>query len=252
MGLLDGKVAIITGSGQGIGRGIAIAFAKEGASIVIVEVNAERGADAAKELQALGARALVVDCDVRVQDQVNRAVAATVKEFGTVDILVNNVQMRRYALLEDVKEEYMMETLQSGPIASLFFMQACLPHFKEKQAGKVINVGSGAALTGLEGWGAYSIAKNAILCLTRVAAREWGQYGINVNSFCPFALTPSAIEGLKEKPEFYKKTLEGTPLRRIGDPEKDVGRAVVFLASSASDYVTGQCLPVDGGHDMVQ
>ena len=201
---------------------------------------------------AIGARALPVACDVSRRDQVKAVVAAAVKEFGTVDILVNLAQaMRNDVLLKDTTDEDMALALGSGLMGTFYFMQECFPYLKE-HGGKIINFGSTAGLDGAPGWAAYAATKEAIRALTRVACHEWARYKINVNAICPLAGNPHWEERMKNDPEMVKRMLAAVPMRRFGDPEKDIGRAVVFLASSDSDYITGQTLMVDGGQAMLR
>jgi len=247
---LDGKTAIVTGAGQGIGRGIALALSKEGASVAIVEMNSETCHGTADEIKSLGGKALPIPCDVRSREEANSAVTATVKEFGTVHILVNNAQLLRDQVsLEDTTDELMAMTLESGLMGTLYFMQACLPYFKQN-GGKIINFGSAAGLDGTAGWAAYAATKEGIRALTRVAAHEWGRYGVNANVICPVAATPRMKEWADAFPHIYKRVVSAIPLGRMGDCENDIGRVVVFLASSDSDYITGHTLMVDGGQTI--
>lgn len=252
MGKLDGKVAIVTGAGQGIGRGVALALAKEGASVVVADIQEVACQRTAKEVAAIGARALPVACDVSRRDQVKAVVAAAVKEFGTVDILVNLAQaMRNDVLLQDTTDEDMALALGSGLMGTFYFMQECFPCLKQ-HGGKIINFGSTAGLEGAVGWAAYAAAKEAIRALTRVACHEWARYKINANAVCPLASNPHWEALSKQEPEMVKRMLAAVPMRRFGDCENDIGRAVVFLASPDSDYITGQTLMVDGGQAMLR
>ena len=252
MGKLDGKVAIVTGAGQGIGRGVALALVKEGAAVVLAEMIAENGIRTAKEIKALGGRALPVACDVSRRDQVKAVVAAAVKEFGTVHILVNVAQgYRGDVLLQDTTDDDMALALGSGLMGTFYFMQECFPYMKE-HGGKVINFGSAAGLEGHSGWTGYAASKEGIRALTRVACHEWGQYKINVNAICPLASSPRFLEWGQAHPGMLDLIAGMAPLRRLGDCEKDIGRAVVFLASPDSDYITGQTLMVDGGQAMLR
>jgi len=247
MGKLDGKVAIISGAGQGMGRGIALALVKEGAAVVIAELNPDTCRRTADELKALGGRSLAVTTDVRHREEVNAAVAVAVREFGTVDILVNNAQdTRTQVLFEDTTDEDMALALESGLLAAFYFMQACFPYFKE-HGGKIINLASSAGLRGSPALTAYAVAKEGIRALTKVAAHEWGQYKINVNAICPLAVTPKFEEWGDADPEARDMVMASVPLGRMGDCEMDIGRSVVFLASSDSDYITGLTMMVDGG-----
>ncbi len=252
MGKLDGRVAIVTGAGQGIGRGVALALAREGASVVLVDIREVACQQAAGEVSALGARALAVPCDVSRREHVRGAVEAAVSAFGAVDILVNSAQaMRTDVLLKDTTEEDMILALGSGLMGTFYFMQECFPYFKER-GGKIINFGSTAGLDGAPGWAAYAAAKEAIRALTRVACHEWARYRINANVICPLATNPYWEDRSETRPQMVQGMLAAVPMRRFGDPERDIGRAVVFLASSDSDYITGQTLMVDGGQTMLR
>ena len=252
MGKLDGKAAIVTGAGQGIGRGVALALAREGASVVLADVKEATCREAAAEVAGTGAQALAVACDVGRREQVRAVVAAAARDFGTVDILVNAAQaMRNDVPLKDTTDEDMALALGSGLMGTFYFMQECFPYLKE-HGGKIINFGSTAGLDGAPGWAAYAAAKEAIRALTRVACHEWARYRINANAICPLASNPHWERQAETNPEMVKRMLGAVPLRRFGDAERDIGRAVVFLASSDSDYITGQTLMVDGGQTMLR
>ena len=252
MGKLDGKIAIVTGAGQGIGRGIALALAKEGTAVVVTGRTYEKCLRTADEIKALGGRALPVACDVGRREQVNAAVAATVKEFGTVDILVNSAQAKRdNVAFEDTTDDDMALALESGLLGTFYFMQACFPYFKE-HGGKIINFGSAAGTEGATGWTAYAAAKEGIRAITRVAAREWGKYKINVNAICPLANSPNFLAWAETSPDMVNIMLMMVPMGRAGDCETDIGRAAVFLASPDSDYITGHTLAVDGGQTILR
>jgi 2-hydroxycyclohexanecarboxyl-CoA dehydrogenase len=248
---LNGRVAIVTGAGRGIGRGIALEFAREGAAVAIAEIDQESAQSVVREIEEIGGRALAVPTDVRLREQVNAAVAATVEAFGTVDILVNNAQIQRQQVsFEDTSDDDMDVVLTSGIHATFYFMQACLP-FLRKKGGKVINVASAAGLLGHPGWTSYAVAKEGIRALTKVSARERGTHKINVNAICPAAETPSFRIWRDNNPELARAMTDEIPLGHLGDPEADIGRAVVFLASEDSDFITGMTMMVDGGQTIL-
>ena len=190
MGKLSGKVALVTGAGRGLGRGIALELARDGASIVVAELDPETGRRTASEIEAIGCRALAVVTDVCRREQVNATVAAAEKAFGTIDILVNNAQIQRQQVnFEDTTDDDMQVVLGSGLMGTFYFMQACFPLLR-RRGGKVINVASAAGLVGYAGWASYAVAKEGIRALTKVAAHEWGKHKININAICPLSLTP--------------------------------------------------------------
>lgn len=252
MGILDGKAAIVTGAGQGIGRGVALALAKEGASVALADIQGAACLRTAEEVTAIGTRAVPVTCDVSQRLQVKAVVAAAVKEFGTVDILVNVAQaMRNDVTFQDTTDEDMSLALGTGLMGTFYFMQECFPYMKQR-GGKIINFASAAGLEGHSNWAAYAAAKEGIRALTRVACHEWGQFRINVNVICPMAGSPHMLEWGKSNPGMLDLIVAMIPLKRMGDCEKDIGRAVVFLAGPDSDYITGQTLMVDGGQAMLR
>jgi NAD(P)-dependent dehydrogenase (short-subunit alcohol dehydrogenase family) len=243
--VLDGKVAIVTGAGRGVGRGVALALAKAGAAVAVLELDPVTGARTADEITALGGRAFAQVCDVKDPADCAAGVAATVEVFGGLDVLVNNAQqVRPFVRFEDVTDADMAACWESGPLASFRLMQLALPHFQSRGGGVVVNFGSGAGTEGMPGFAAYAAAKEATRGLTKVGAREWGRHGIRVNVLCPYAASEH-WDSLSEEEQADR--LRGVPLRRMGDPEADVGGVVVFLASDAGSYVTGQTIMVDGG-----
>ncbi|SEN03951.1 NAD(P)-dependent dehydrogenase, short-chain alcohol dehydrogenase family [Mesobacillus persicus] len=247
MGKLDGKVAIITGSGQGLGLAYAMALAKEGAAITIAEFNEETGSAAAREINAGGGNALFVQCDVAKESEVQQVVKRTVEEFGTVDILINNAQASSTQLIVDTTEEHMELAWRTGTLGTLFFMKACFPYLKIK-GGRIINTCSATGIEGMKTFAAYGSAKEAIRGLTKTAAREFGEYNITVNVVSPGALTPAAKSWRERDPEGYKATMAPVPLQRLGDPDGDIAPGIVFLASDDSRFMTGQTIYLDGGH----
>ncbi|MGA8256751.1 MAG: SDR family oxidoreductase [Nocardioides sp.] len=246
MGVLNGKVAIVTGSGQGVGRGIAIALAKEGASVAVVDRNATTASETVALVEREGGAANCFVCDVQDSTEVNDCVESVVEEFGTVDILVNNAVDARVGIgLQDLTDEEFLISFATGPFASFWFMRACFPYLQD--GGRVINLRSGTENQSMVGYGAYVAAKAAVGGLTRAAAREWGRQGITVNALVPFALTPSAEADLARKPGRLEAVYQQLSIPRSADVEADVGRAAVYLAGPDATFITGVTLSVDGG-----
>ena len=245
---VDGRVVIVTGAGQGIGRGIAHHLGKNGASVVVAEWKEHRAARTVDELTALGVTALAAVCDVSRRGDVDAMVAASVERFGRVDALVNNAQtFRPQAPMATVTEEDVDVFYESGVKGTLWGMQAVHPHMQQAGWGRIVNVASAAGITGMGGYGAYNASKEAIRALTRTAAREWGRDGIVVNCICPGAASKRGQEAAERGGEAYRQFLKDHPIGRQGDPEDDIAPVVQFLCSDACRYLTGQTLMVDGG-----
>src|SRR3984893_1212284 len=198
---LAGKVAIITGAGQGVGLGIAQAYADGGASLVISGRDANKLQTAAAELTARGAKVLTVPGDVRKRVSANATVEAAVREFGKIDILVNNAQSSVPGTpLEQIDDATISMTIESGLLGTLYHMQAAFAHMNER-GGSLINFGSRQGVYGGVGFGIYAATKEAIRGLSRTAAREWGKHKIRVNVVCPAALSPAAVKYLARHPK---------------------------------------------------
>jgi 2-hydroxycyclohexanecarboxyl-CoA dehydrogenase len=243
---LGGLVAIVTGAGQGIGRGIALALAREGARVALVGRTASKLGTVGDEIAARGGVASAVAADVGSRRAVEEMVSRTVARYGRIDILVNNAQDSVQRTLADTTDEDVELAYRSGTLGTLHAMQACFPHLSVR-GGSVVNFGSSTAVRGDETFGSYAMAKEAIRGLTRVAAREWGRYAIRVNCICPASLSPSAEQWAATNPERFAAVLKGIPLGRMGDPELDIGRAVVALVSDDLRYLTGATLMLEGG-----
>ena len=249
-GRLAGHVALITGSGQGIGRGVALAMAKQGATVVLAGRTFSKLEKVAAEVHELGAEALPVACDVSDRAQVDAAVARAVAAFGRLDAVVNSAQSSVQHPLEEISEDDVELCWRSGAMGTFYVMQAALPHLRER-GGVIINFGSTTAVIGDPSFGAYAMAKEAIRGLSRVAAKEWGQYGIRVNVVVPTALSEVAREFGEANPERFAGYLEAIPLGRMGDPEDDIGRAVASLASDDMGYLSGATLMLNGGRVLL-
>lgn len=246
-GRLDGKVVVVTGAGQGIGQGIALAAAAEGAHVVVAGRTLDKCEKTAEEVRARGQRALALQCDVRRRDQVDATLRATLAEFGRLDGLVNNAQMVSLGPVLDITEKDARRTWESGFLATLWFMQAAYPALKESR-GSVVNLATGAALRNdLPGFTLYAGTKEMIRTLTRMAALEWGKDGIRVNACIPNGLSPGLQMWSELAPKEFDDFVSTIPLGRVGRLEEDVGRAVAFLLSEDAAYVTGSTLMADGG-----
>lgn len=249
MGELEGKVAFLTGAGRGVGVGIAVALAKAGASVGLFGRTRETLEQTAARIAEVGARSLVCVGDVGVRADIDAAVKRVEAELGPVWALVNNAYAAERTSVEDITDAILDEALRSCVHGSLYAMQACFPTMKER-GGRIVNFGSGGATMGLPELGAYNIAKEAVRGLTKTAAVGWGRYGITVNTICP--LSPSdAYQSWFDTmldDEGRRKHLEGIPLRRMGDPEKDIGAIVVFLCGPGGGYITSRTLHADGGN----
>lgn len=254
MGLFDGKVAIITGGGKAksIGYGIAVAYAKEGANLVLTGRNDRKLYDAKVELERLyGIQVLALQADVTPDDEsetrVQQVIEQTIAVFGRIDVLINNAQASASGIpLSMQTKDHFDLGIYSGLYATFYYMRACYPYLKETQ-GTVINFASGAGLFGNAGQSSYAAAKEGIRGLSRVAATEWGKDNINVNVVCPLAMT-AQLENFRDSyPEAYEQNLKAVPMGRFGDPERDIGRVCVLLASPDFKYMSGETITLEGG-----
>lgn len=252
MGLLDGKVALITGGGAGIGRGAARLFVREGAAVVIAELNDEACVQIRRELvEELGGRAVVVKTDVRNKAQVLAAVQTALDTFGGIDILINNAfSLNPRVLLEHKTDAMLDDMLHQGLWASWWAMQAARPSMVERGGGSIVNFYSIEVETAAWLDSDYIVNKSALLGLTRSAAHEWGRFNIRVNAIAPTATGAFFVKMAADNPGFAERSAQRKPLLRNGDPEEDIAPVLVFLASRMSRYVTGELIHVDGGLHM--
>jgi NAD(P)-dependent dehydrogenase (short-subunit alcohol dehydrogenase family) len=243
-----GRVVIITGAGQGIGRGMALHLGKAGASIVVAEWKAHRGERTVAELTELGVPAIATATDISDRGQIDEMVATAVGRFGKVDALINNAQtFRPNAPVTEITEDDIDVFYDSGVKGTLWAMQAVHPHMAAAGWGRIVNFVSAAGITGMRGYGAYNASKEAIRALTRTAAREWGRDGIVINAIAPGAASRRGQEAAARNTEAHTEFMKDHPIGRQGDPETDIGPVALFLCSDACRYITGQTFMVDGG-----
>ena len=245
---LEGKTAVITGAGRGIGKAVALAFAREGADVVVVEVDQDAGQETAQEIQALDRRSISVQTDVSDRDQVDDLVKTTLEQFGRIDIWVNNAGIIRPAMLHKMKPEQWQEVINVHLNGAFNCLQAAAKVMMEQKSGKIINVVSAAGISGTIGQINYSSAKAGIIGLTKSAAKELGKHGINVNAIGPAAIT-RMTEKIYTDPKLSPQYLKRKPIPHFAQPEEVTG-AFVFFASDEANYITGQVLNVDGGTQM--
>ena len=232
---LNEKVAIVTGAGQGIGKGIALCLAKRGVKVVCTGRREAPIQQTVAEIEELGGQGLAMTCD--------SAVRARVEEVGQAIV--------PSAPVEDTTYENMLAAWQSGTIGSLNYMQAAFPYMKEQHEGRIINFASATGMFGIAGQLAYGSNKEALRGLTKIAAKEWGQYGICVNVVLPGAESPAAKAWAEKFPEEYQKQVMLNPMHRFGDPEDDIAPVVAFLAGPDSCYYSGQSVIVDGANSIM-
>ncbi|MEB8339594.1 SDR family NAD(P)-dependent oxidoreductase [Streptomyces endophyticus] len=248
MGSLDGRVALITGAGQGVGRGIALALAAEGAAIAALGRTEGKLITVCEELRARGVRAKPFVLDVLDTARIPEMVEAVAERLGGIDILVNNAYSGSYGPLLTMSDADFEKGFRSGPFAAFALMKACHPYLKRNGGGSVINLVTSAMVRwDLRTYGAYAAAKVALRSLTRTAAGEWGRDGIRVNAIAPHATSPAYAGWQAKHPEEAEEFCASIPLGYVGDCEQDIGRAVVMLCGPDARYLTGATVPLDGG-----
>jgi NAD(P)-dependent dehydrogenase (short-subunit alcohol dehydrogenase family) len=240
---VEGRVVIVTGSGQGVGRGMAHHLAKAGAAVVVADYQPDKARRTCDELTSLGAPNLEIEVDIRDKASLDAMVARTVAELGRVDAIINNAQtFRANAPVADVDADDFDVFYRSGVLGTLHAMQAVYPHMQGAGWGRIVNFASSMGRVGGAGFAAYNASKEAIRAVTRTAAREWAADGIVVNAIAPAAAPPRAVGS-----EHYDEFMRNCPMGRNGDPELDIGPVATFLCSDACRFLTGQTFMVDGG-----
>ena len=248
---LKDKVGIITGAGSGIGRAIAITFAREGAKTVILDRAAEGLEATAAAIGDGGGECITVHGDVSNMADLEQMVREGVGKFGRIDILVNNAGIEEAGSLEGMSEEQWDRLMGINLKAYYFGCKLAIPEMRKVGKGKIINISSLAAVVGAPLISLYSTAKAGIIGMTRCLAAEFAPYNINVNAICPGFIETGMTHDVLELDVMRSEVIDRTPMERIGDPDRDIAPAAVFFASDESDFVTGQFLVIDGGYSVI-
>ena len=243
---LQDRVALVTGAGRGIGKAIALAFAREGARVVINDVDRANAEAAAAEAGAAGPKALVVAADMARREDIVRLVDTVMAERGRIDIVVNNAMKIVPGKLEELPEEAWDTTMNIGLKGVFLLSQAAARHMIRQRSGAFVNIASVAGLFPYNWAGAYSVVKAGVIMLTKLMALEWAPYGIRANAITPGYIRTPGTEAMYADPEIYEGRRKGVPMGRVGDGE-DVASLAVFLASDEARYTTGSVVGADGG-----
>ncbi len=250
MGRLEGKAAVITGGGRGIGRGLCIAFAKEGADVVVNYATKDQPAQEVVEMiLKMGRKAVAVKGNVAIKADVEKIIQAAIDQFGRIDILVNNAGVSKPNMLHKMTEEQWDEVVNIHLKGSFLCTQVASKYMMQQQSGRIINVTSAAGTSGTKGQINYSAAKGGIIALAKSAARELAGYGITVNVISPGYVSTEMTEKIRTDPKLKEIYAGRILLGRFAEPE-EVAPAFVFLASDEASYITGQLICVDGGLGM--
>ncbi|MEW6375250.1 MAG: 3-oxoacyl-[acyl-carrier-protein] reductase [Thermodesulfobacteriota bacterium] len=241
---LMGKVAMVTGAAQGIGKAVALLLARNGADIVVSDINLEKAEETVREIEAIGRKAMAIRADVAKSDDVERMVQTLIEKFGQIDILVNNAGITRDRLILRMTEEDWDAVLNINLKGTFHCTKAVIRHMSKQKRGKIVNIASVVGEMGNAGQANYAASKAGVIGFTKTIAREFAQRGINVNAIAPGYIETPMTEALPEKAKEELKRM--IPMERLGQPE-DVAHAVLFLVSEASSYITGQVLNVNGG-----
>ena len=241
---LAGKVALVTGGAQGIGKAIALLLAQNGSDIVISDINLEKAEETVKEIEGAGQRAMAIKVDVANSGEVERMVQTILERFGHIDILVNNAGIARDKLILRMSEEDWDAVLGVNLKGTFNCTKAIIRHMSKQRSGKIVSIASVVGEMGNAGQANYSASKAGVIGFTKTIAREFAQRGVNVNAIAPGYIETPMTDALPGKAKEELRRL--IPMDRLGRPE-DVAEAVLFLVSEASSYITGQVLNVNGG-----
>jgi 3-oxoacyl-[acyl-carrier protein] reductase len=250
MGRLEGRVAVVTGGGRGIGRAVCLAYAKEGSDVVVNYATKDQPAQEVVEIiKKIGRKAVAIKGNVAIKADAERIIQTAIDNFGKIDILVNNAGTTKTAMLYKMTEEQWDEVVDIHLKGPFLCIQAASKYMMEKKYGKIINVMSVAGLVGTKGQINYSSAKGGVLALTKSAARELADYGVTVNVILLGIVATEMSEKIRTDPKLQEIYMRRILLNRFAEPE-EVAPAFVFFASDESNYITGQLLCVDGGYGM--
>jgi len=246
---LQGKVAVVTGGGQGLGKVFCQAFAEAGADIVVAEINAETGPQTVEVIKGMGRRALFAQTDVRSTQSVQAMTDAALNEFGHIDVLMNNAGIVKWAEAENVAEEDWREVIDVNLNGLFFCAQAVGRHMLERGTGSIVNIASmsGAIVNKPQAQASYNSSKAAVMHLTKSLACEWAARGVRVNAIAPGYMGTDMAKPFFEDPQYGGVWIPMIPMNRPGEPE-ELGGVAIFLASDASSYMTGATVFVDGGY----
>jgi len=242
--VLNGRVAVVTGAAQGIGKTIAVLFAAKGLSLVLCDINLEAAEETAREIEEKGGNCLALKSDVSSFQDAEKIIKQAVEHFGSLDILINNAGITRDNVLLRMKEEQWDQVMAVNLKGTFNFTRAALKVMMRKKSGKIINIASITGMMGNAGQANYSASKAGVIGFTKAIAREYADRGITVNAVAPGFIATAMTDAIPEKER--EELIKQIPMKKLGTPE-DVANAVCFLASDEASYITGHVIGVNGG-----